>query len=459
MTSERVLSQTTVRYAALAASALALADVAIARAESAPPPGAESGRVDDPRDDETPARTAGRAVLAVPRTAFELAMQPIRWGLMANERYRVIPRLRRWLVAESGDVGVFPVVRYDTSAGFLAGAQLQARLTPDDQLSAFAGIGSARRRFASSYRASNRLDGHLTLAARAEYDQRPEGRFYGVGNGDIVDSMAAPIDATAGGIAAETFYDDRLSRVVAVADVDLGRVAHVAVGGSLYDRRRDVSERGRAITDVFMPTSLVAFDGYRGAYGEVELRLDTRAAAQPWLPRDLHTHGSLLLVYGGRATLDTGPGYWRYGVDAQQFLYLGSGPRVLFARLRADAITAGRAEVPFPELPVIGGATTLRGYHTDRFRDRVAAVGTLEYQWDLARYLYASLFVDVGRVYGGLDELSLGGLRAGYGIAFEAHTENTFVSRVSIASSIDGGAFFNLHFDPVSNLYPRVRRR
>lgn len=459
MTVDRVQSLPAVRYAALVACMLSLVDADVARAESAPPPGAESGRVDEPHDSETPMRAAGRVVLAVPRTVFELAMQPIRWGLMANERYRVIPRLRRFFVSESGDLGVFPVLRYDTSLGFLGGAQMQARLTPDDHLAAFAGIGAARRRFSSSYRATNRLDGHLALGGVAEYDLRPEGRFYGVGNGDVVESSAMPIDATAGGVAAETFYNDRLARVAAIADVDVGHAAHVAIGGALSDRRREVSDRGRAIIDVFMPSSLVAFDGYRAAYGELELRLDTRAAGQPWLPRDVHTHGSLLLVYGGRATLDPGSGYWRYGLDAQQFLYLGSGPRVLFARLRADAVTAGRDEVPFTELPVIGGATTLRGYHSDRFRDRIAAVGSLEYQWDLARYLYASLFVDVGRVYGGLDELSLGGLRAGYGVAFEAHTDNTFVTRVSIASSVDGGAFFNLYFHPVSNLYPRVRRR
>jgi outer membrane protein assembly factor BamA len=122
-------------------------------------------------------------------------------------------------------------------------------------------------------------------------------------------------------------------------------------------------------------------------------------------------------------------------------------------------VTAGRDEVPFTELPRLGGSTYLRGYSLDRFRDRVAAFGSATYSWDLSQWFSANVFVDAGRVYPSLDQLSLEGMRMGYGVALEAHSTNSFVLEGSIASSIDGGLMFNLSFNPVFDIDERVRRR
>src|SRR5262249_47332439 len=124
-----------------------------------------------------------------------------------------------------------------------------------------------------------------------------------------------------------------------------------------------------------------------------------------------------------------------------------------------EGVTGSRDEVPFTELPRLGGSTYLRGYPLDRFRDRVAAFGSAEYSWDLSQWFSANLFVDVGRVYSSLDELSLDHLRMGYGIALEAHSVQSFLLEGSIASSTDGGIFLNLSFNPVYDIDERVRRR
>ena len=113
------------------------------------------------------------------------------------------------------------------------------------------------------------------------------------------------------------------------------------------------------------------------------------------------------------------------------------------------------AEVPFNELPRLGGAQRLRGYPLDRFRDRIAVVGSAEYQWDLSRALSASLFADAGRVYRAASELSLDHLRVGYGVAIEAHSDERFVARLSLASSIDGGVFVDVSLDPVFDIAER----
>jgi len=40
----------------------------------------------------------------------------------------------------------------------------------------------------------------------------------------------------------------------------------------------------------------------------------------------------------------------------------------------------------------------LRGYVTDRFRDKLAAIGTVEYRYPIHELLAGALFVDAGRV-------------------------------------------------------------
>src|SRR6185295_13134554 len=145
-------------------------------------------------------------------------------------------------------------------------------------------------------------------------------------------------------------------------------------------------------------------------------------------PPSVHSTGALAAVYGGRMhRLDTGPDFWRYGVDLEKFIRLTDGPRVLIARFHGEGVTGSRDEVPFIELPRLGGPIWLRGYATDQFRDRIAAFGSVAYEWDLSQWFSARLFTDVGRVYPSLDELSVDHLRMGYGIGIEAHSVDSFV--------------------------------
>jgi hypothetical protein len=67
--------------------------------------------------------------------------------------------------------------------------------------------------------------------------------------------------------------------------------------------------------------------------------------------------------------------------------------------------------------------------------------------------------LDVGRVFPSLGELSVEHLRAGYGIALQLHTEQSFLFETTLASSIDGGVIATLSFNPVYLIHDRVRRR
>src|SRR5262249_4576058 len=151
--------------------------------------------------------------------------------------------------------------------------------------------------------------------------------------------------------------------------------------------------------------------------------------------------------------------YTRFGLDVQRFFRLGVGPRVLQARLHGEMVTGAVDEVPFSDLPRLGGALLLRGYPWDRFRDRIAALGSLEYQWDLSDRITMSLFVDAGRVYPSLADLTFDDMRVGFGTGLQMHNSRGFVTSVTFATSRDGGFFVDVVFDPIYEIRTRVERR
>ena len=65
----------------------------------------------------------------------------------------------------------------------------------------------------------------------------------------------------------------------------------------------------------------------------------------------------------------------------------------MIGHFHGEGVTGGRDDVPFTELPALGGPTYLRGYDLDQFRDRIAAFGSVAYEWDLSQWFAARLFV------------------------------------------------------------------
>jgi hypothetical protein len=256
------------------------------------------------------------------------------------------------------------------------------------------------------------------------YEAIPNRRMYAIGN---VDSGSIR-------------FDSKLARVAAQGGYKLG--GPVELRGAVSVAHRE------------------AIDTYNLGYLETEIVWDSRQGNIGWDTPNVTSHGSLVSIWLGHETItDDFRDLWRYGGDIQHYVRLGRGPRVLAFRLHGEGVDADVMDIPETELPTIGGPVYLRGYHVDRWRDRIAAVATAEYQWDLSHSLFAALFVDTGRVYSGFDDLSLDNLRTGYGIALELHAPGIQGVRGSMASSTDGGLFFNFYLEPVFTLIPRVERR
>jgi hypothetical protein len=436
---------------------LTAADVA-----DAPRPGSESGRTDvEPGDSAT--RLMARALLFVPRVLIGVLFVPVRAVALLHARYDLVGLYERTFFTADRTLGVYPTLGFESGFGINAGATFVDRdvFGEHEHLAVQASIGGQYRQlYALGLRSGDRFGRRFQVELDIGYERRPNDLFYGIGNGDVVAAPAMPIDPLTDPTAVEVRFRQQRLRALVIGDVRAFDDVHVRPSAAIGHVTFGDSPNGPPIDMVYDPAGLVGFGGMSYAYEELELRWDDRRRITRWEPRALFTTGWLVGAFGGHFDrLDGGPSFWRYGFDAQHFIRIAAGPRVLITRVHGEAVSGSRDEVPFTELPKLGGLSYLRGYQFDRFRDRVAAFGSVEYQWDLARRLSASLFVDVGRVFPSIDELSVHHLRVGYGVALEIHTENAFVLEGSIASSIDGGVLLNLAFNPVLDIEERVRRR
>lgn len=421
-----------------------------------PRPGQESGRIDED-DGDSSARVLTRGALFLPRLVLQAAILPGRGAIWVYDRYQLAERYYRVFCSDDRTFCVVPTFDYQTGFGTTAGASL----TDSNTFGAHEGL-SARAIAGLSYRAdlraaldSGRRFGPLRLELAASFERHPDEVFYGLGNADLAASPPPMADPRA--VAFETYHRYRASRATLAADLAATTALHVVARAAVEQHHAMPSTDGTSIETVFDPTGLVGFGAILDQlYPELELCWDDRRAATRWEPTHVHTVGSLARGYLGRVIQD-GRDFWHYGGELQHYWRLGMAPRVLSVRLAGEAVSGGLGDVPYYELPALGGDAFLRGYGHGRFRDRIAAFGSVQYAWDLSRYADAYLFVDAGRVYRDASELDAGGLRAGYGVGIVLHSDGGFLFETAIASSIDGGVTVSLSLNPVLDRRRRWR--
>jgi hypothetical protein len=432
---------------------------------NAPPPGQESGRVDLDDPDDSTLRAVGRDALVAPKLLLEAVIAPLRAVAWADDRYDLQGAYYRTFFNADHTIGVFPTGTYIGGIGAEAGARFQATNLAGEHeavvLQAMTGaitLDTYRATVLASANTGDRLSHWLRLGIEGSFDRRPADPFYGIGNGAQVMPTGAPIDAQTDGTAVETFNRFEQTRAGITADAHAGSL-HLEGTGAAYDIAFAPSTSGTPIADVYDTSDLVGFEhGVHQAYGELALRWDTRHRSSPWEPVDVHSAGSLAAGFLGRVDgLDGSSSFWRYGLELQHYWRLAEGPHTLMVAFHGEGVTGAIDQVPFSELPMLGGGTYLRGYTYERFRDRVAAVGTLQYEWGVSHYADAYLFSDVGRVYDSLDAIDVHDLRVGYGLGLRLRGQAGFLLEGSLASSTDGGVFLNVSFNPVVDTATRWR--
>jgi hypothetical protein len=385
-----------------------------------------------PESRSSTARTVARVLLLPPRAAFWLLNAPVRGSFWAYHRYDLRGRTRHLLFNEDGTAGVWPVASAETDFGLHLGARFLHRDAAgrDERITVHAGHGGRfQPRLGAGIDSGKRL-GRVRLGVDLQLEDRPEELFYGLGDRDEVADVDMPVDPATTAVASR--YRHLSSRGRLAGELRLVGPLSTRLSSALVWRQIDSSDGARDIASQYQTDSLVGF-GQEDAflYHEARLVLDTRAPT-----------GVLVGGFAGAQATDQ----LRYGGEAEARAALGSTRRMLVVRAQAESVAGD--QIPFVDLPSLGGTVLLRGHAQDRFRDRAAALGSAEYRFAVLGSLDGFLFADAGRVAPSLADLTGGGIRAGYGGGLRLHAGGTYLGRLSIASSIDGGLFLAATFDP-----------
>lgn len=406
-------------------------------------------------------RTALRVLFFVPRWTFWAAVQPVRGGLWAWERYQLADRATSIFFNDDETLGAYPLAFVETGFGLNVGGRVVYR-----DLFGTGGRAKLRAsyggRFLQEYGLSATTGELLGKTAELEIDTRfrmyPKARFFGLGNADLVarEDVTGVVDPQARDLALGTRFrhDDITSQLTFIAH--LSRHLSLRAGGGWtqrdFDDDIDEDDDDPFIEDVFDTARLPGYAlGLTSLGGELELVYDSRRGSKFWVSdANPNTGWKLAAFLGAQKGIGDDPSrFVRYGADVQRAIDLYDGTRVLYLRAYLEGVTGGVEDVPFVDLPKLGGPVFLRGYLRDRFRDRVSALTSAEYRWTINKMFAAYLFGDVGRVFPRLRDVGFDALRVGYGAGLQLHTATTFRGRFDVSSSIDGGVFFNLGLDPV----------
>jgi hypothetical protein len=367
------------------------------------------GRGDAPTTAGDVVRGIGRVLLFIPRVVVDYGIRwPVGYAVRNVEHSRGARAAFRYLFLQppAPTMSIFPIAFYDFGFQSSIGVRMvwtNGFLTPGSKVSIKLGTGG---------RDWWRADSKLTVAApyglRPGLDfgvrNRPDQQFFGLGPRTPQSALAryahsrASVSAHVGWPQLQLFVasvtsaasTSRFSDDAAIEDqVAAGRIAELPAG------YREILATRRFGARLALDSRLQHTSGSPPASGA---RLDALVERVRDQERGSWTHVEATL--GGALLLDA------------------VGEYKLDLRARVELVSStSEVTVPFLELPSIGGSRDLRGFGSGRGRDLSAAALTLDYQWPLAAWLDATLYLGVGNVFGeNLSGFYAGALRASAGL-------------------------------------------
>lgn len=134
--------------------------------------------------------------------------------------------------------------------------------------------------------------------------------------------------------------------------------------------------------------------------------------------------------------------YGRYVAQVEQYLPVGLFPksRRLALRARAEQVEPlfEGEDVPFYQLPLLGGPRSLRGYEFDRFRDDGSVLLSAEYRYPIWRMWDAVVFTDAGQVFEAWEDVAVSDFQWSYGAGIHLLGPKGLTFRFEVANSEDG---------------------
>ena len=396
------------------------------------PPTAREGFIWIPRILLFPAHVAVEYVVRRPLVGF------LRWG---QERY-VFKRVHDFVTWDNGQSGVYPLANLDIGLKSTVGLALvdQYFLTPANS---FRMATSASTQGLFGLGAQDRLkvfrDGTGTLSLGAHYLQRPDGVFYGTGSDSHNED--------------KTFYRF-VSRGVALdLTGNLGGLHRAVVEVGYRDAQfgpsqiaGDVPSLDARYGGAGQSPLPAGWTGYDLAWSRAALIIDSRSPSFESSASGVRLEAS---VSPGISPRDPDLRLLAWGVDAGGFLDLTGAHHVLALQTAAHFIeNLGARDIPFTELPTLGGVEWMRGFLAGRLRGSSTLVATVQYRYPVGNFLDGELFSSVGNAFSGhLDGLQIQRLFLNWGLGLR--TTFTRDASISVTLAFASNRFDSTRLNPV----------
>ena len=317
-------------------------------------PGEESGRVDELDPGDSQGRKLARALLYLPRAIVTTLLAPIRVGISAETKYHILGKAHGFFYNDAGTFGVYPSLAFESGYGFRIGFNLVATPTIRDRLQAFVGgdFGINTVRAAGAYDALDRGDGMITLSVGAEYEKRPDDRFYGYGNNNSIEDTPMPISLGVNDVAIDVRYRQRLARTAGSADLNWISYLHTRAAVAIANTHAWPQRAGAPIDEVVDPMTLAGFARGTATATRSSICSGTAAVAsggtRPASSAPVRSHRSAggRVIDGGHPRLLA---LWRQtsSTSSESATDLACCRRVS----HVEAISVRADTIPFPEVP------------------------------------------------------------------------------------------------------------
>lgn len=365
-------------------------------------------------------------------------LAPIRGLVYVEARWKTLTKIRNVFVNEAGTLGIKPSIGFNSDLGVNLGARafIDNYFGAGEALSVGANTGGTT---VQAYQLKIDLPhiGGAPLFAhtRVRWEENDGQYFAGIGN-PVMHTSGEMLPATA--TATATRFSQKRFLSVLSAGVELGdKSTRLRIGVSGIFNDRSFGAAGSSASDPSIETSydtstLRGFDGgYRTLEVTGDIELDTRDTRGPT------TSGTVIRAFAGGGSLIEDRTYAHYGAEATYYLAPFWPRRVFVGRIALEGVRDKNDDIPFTELPRLGGAGLLRGFHTDQFRDQLATIATLEYHYPIHELVSGQLFVETGKVAATYDALLGSGFtdhwHVGYGGGLIVHSRSSVKARIDIA--------------------------
>lgn len=397
-----------------------------------------------------------RTILFVPRMVLWGLFWPVSKALNLVDD-PVLARVRAvFFWTERQTLGWYPLLSFQSGYGFSFGARIfyDDLFGHGESIAVTSQGGGLYSQVHQLHFRGTRLGGYpVWLEMRGRFEVQPRLIFAGVGDPPEVSVGSERIAPTRGGVVT------RYSQTRGLAALWLGygfetRLARLRPAvGTLYNHRRFGPDRSRpaylvttdldpSIEQVYETGSIPGFDdGVDVAQLLGSFEIDGRdRAGQP--SRGFYTR----IIGGGAPPQARSVAYLRYGAELSTYFDLFRRSRILVLRAALEAVHGESANIPFSELPRLGGPHRLRGYRLNHFRGPRILLFTAEYRYPIHQFVDGYLFVDVGRIGSDYEDLFAAGgrkWRVGYGGGFRFRTRRRLLLRIDFSYGEDFLVFFS----------------